>query len=384
MMPDLAPDSSPTGPELLFVDTEAAVPDALDAVASEVVGVDVERADADRYFRRAALVQVGVEGRCVLLDAFALPQLSALGAFLGNGRTTVLHALENDLGPLADKGVRPAGVEDTAVAAAILGLPTGLGPLLRELLDVELDGDKSAYQRADWELRPLSPGMAAYAAGDVVHLPALWAALRDRLERSNRVGWYEEELAYIVDHADEDTRDWTRVKGSGRLSPDQRAVLRTLWEERERIARDHDIAPNRLVHEDVLRDLAADPPATTSALVRRSHRRRSLLKRHAPQLLDAIERGRTAPPEPKDASRRWSDADRGVFDALRKRRSEVAAEVGLDPGVLCPSKALWAPVVADLDDGEDLCRVAGLRRWQTDLLAEPLWEALEEARSTED
>jgi ribonuclease D len=382
MMPDDATDLPLAGPAVTFVDDEAAAAAALREVAADVVGVDVERADADRYYRRAALVQVGIADRCVLLDAVAMPQLAELQTFL-HGRRVVLHALENDLGPLADKGVTPAQLEDTAVAAAILGLPTGLGSLLRDVLGVELEGDKSAYQRADWELRPLSAGMAAYAAGDVVHLPALWEGLATRLEETGRTDWYREELAHVVAHVDADVRDWQRVKGAGRLSPEQRAVLRALWEERERIAREHDIAPNRLVHEDVLRDLASQPPRSTGDLVRRSHRRRSLLKRHAPALLEAIARGMEAEPEGRDRSRRWSDRDRELFDALRRRRSEVADELGLDPGVLCPSKALWAPIGADLADGVELCRAAGLRRWQTELLADALWETYEDVRRDE-
>jgi ribonuclease D len=70
------------------------------------VGVDVERADSARYHRRAALVQVGVAGTCVLLDAVRLDELADLDAFLAD-RRVVLHALENDLEPLDVLGVRP-------------------------------------------------------------------------------------------------------------------------------------------------------------------------------------------------------------------------------------------------------------------------------------
>jgi ribonuclease D len=367
--------------EVAFVDDPAAVRSALDLVADDVIGVDVERADADRYHRRAALVQVGIDGRCVLLDGVALDALPELAELLGGDRLTVLHAVENDLDPLAAKGVRPARPADTAVAAAVLGLPTGLSSLLAEVLGVELDGDKSAYQRADWEARPLSEGMAAYAAGDVVHLPALWGELAQRLEATGRTPWYEQELAWTIARAAEDTRDWTRVKGAGKLDAAQRAILRSLWDERERLAREHDIAPNRLVHDDVLRALAVEPPRTEAQLVRRSHRRRSLLRRHAAALLAAVERGRAAAPESRDGpSRRWSDRDRSAFDAMRRARSAVAEELGIDAGVLCPSRPLWAALAGEPRDGAELCALAELRPWQTELLAAPLWEAYTEAR----
>jgi ribonuclease D len=371
-------------PQVAFVDDPGAVRAALDVVAEPVVGVDVERADADQYFRRAALVQVGVAGHCVLLDGVTMETMPDLDRFLGADRLAVLHAVENDLEPLLAKHVDANRLADTAIAAALLGLPTGLGPLLTTVLGVELTDDKSRFQRADWAARPLTDEMAEYAAGDVVHLPELWAELEERLEAADRRRWYDEELAWTLARAAEDTRDWTRVKGSGRLRPGQRAILRSVWEERERLAREHDIAPNRLIHDDVLRDLAVDPPRTEPQLVRRSQRRRSLLRRHAADLLAAVERGLEAEPETKASSNRWTDSDRATYDALRERRASVADDLGIQPGVLCPSKPLWTAVAGEPADGAELCALADLRRWQTEVLAEPLWEAYVTARETDD
>jgi ribonuclease D len=366
--------------EVVFVDDPTAVRDALATVAGDTVGVDVERADADRYFRRAALIQVGTVERCLLLDGVTLEQLPELDDFLDEGRTAVLHALENDLDPLAAKGVRPGRVADTAIAAAVLGLPIGLSGLLAEVLGIELTADKEAYQRADWEARPLSSGMADYAAGDVFHLPELWRTLDDRLADAGRRSWYEQELDHVVARAAEDTRDWTRVKGSGRLDPPAKAVLRALWEERERLARAHDIAPNRLVHDDVLRDLAETPPTTVDELVRRSPRRRGLLREHAADLLAAVDRGREAPAEPKEErSRRWAPEDKAAYDAMRRARADVAEELGIDAGVLCSSRPLWRAVAARPTDGQELCALAELRPWQTDLLADVLWDVYTDA-----
>ncbi|MTV26564.1 hypothetical protein FTX61_14240 [Nitriliruptoraceae bacterium ZYF776] len=368
--------AEPLPPEVRFVDTHDAVPAALAAVAAPVVGVDVERADADNYYRRAALVQVGIEDRCVLLDGVTLDRMPALDTLLDGDRLAVLHAVENDLEPLAAKGVAPTRFADTAVAAALLGLPTGLGGLLTEVLGVELTVDKETYQRADWAARPLSEGMAAYAAGDVVYLPALWAELDDRLERTGRREWYDQELAWVVARAAEDTRDWTRVKGVGRLDPAQKAILRALWEERERIARAEDLAPNRLVHDDVLRDLAATPPSSPDELVRRSTRRRGVLRPHARDLFGALERGRAAPPETREEDgNRWNGEDRAAFDALRRARAKVAEELGLDAGVLCPSRPLQRAVGAHPGDADELLALADLRPWQGELLRDTLWDA---------
>lgn len=371
--PAPAPAAEPLRP--VFVDEPTAVRGALADIDAPVIGVDVERADADRYFRRAALVQVGTAAGCVLLDTVALDALPDLDALLDGDHLTVLHAAENDLAPLTALGVGVDHLADTAVAASLLGLPTGLSRLLDELLGVQLSADKDAFQRADWEQRPLPAEMADYAAGDVVHLPALWAILAEQLTDRGRFEWYAEELVATLARAEEDTRHWTRVKGAARLDPAQRAVLRAVWHAREEAAREHDIAPNRLLHDDVLRELAIDPPRTEAQLVRRSPRRRGLLRAHAGPLFAAVEAGRTAEPEPRPRTTRWTDTERSVHDALRSRRAQVAAQVGLEPGVLCPSKVLSPAVTGQPQDGRELCALAGLRAWQTHLLAEPLWDA---------
>jgi ribonuclease D len=366
---------------LAFVDDPSRVGQALSEVAEDVVGVDVERADADRYFRRAALVQVGVAGRCVLLDGVTISTMPDLDAFLDGQRLAVLHAVENDLEPLAALDVMPDHFADTAIAAALLGLPTGLQALLAAALDVELTGNKEAYQRADWAQRPLSDGMAAYAAGDVVHLPDLWRVLADRLQETGRSDWYEQEFAWTVARAAENTRSWTRVRGAGRLDPAAKAILRALWEERERLARTHDVAPNRLVHDDILRELALSPPADANELVKRGRGRRTLLRRHSNALLDAIRRGRRAVPEEPPVERRgWTAEDRAVYDALRRARAEVAAGLGIDAGVLCASRSLTRAVAGAPEDSQELCALAELRPWQQALLADVLWDVYTRTR----
>lgn len=378
--PSGSPSIPPPG-EIAFVDEPSRLADELARVEGGVIGIDVERADSQRYYRRAALVQVGVSDLCLLVDPLAIPSLDPLHDFLA-GRVAVLHAVENDLEPLEAAGVRPDEIADTAVAAAVLGLPTGLGPLLETVLGVELTPDKERYQRADWEARPLTEGMAAYAAGDVFHLPALWEQLWDQLGQVGRTSWYVQELEATIERAEEDRRDWRRTKGAGRLAPQARAILRILWEEREAIAQEYDIAPNRLIRDRTLLDVASDPVGSPDQLVRRNQRRRSPLRDHADRLFDAVQRGVDADPEPKESSgRRWSEQDKNAYDALRKARARRADELGIDAGVLCPSRPLWSAVAGEPSTAEEFVELAGLRPWQSELLGELLWEVYTDAMS---
>lgn len=362
-------------PIITFVDEATRLVDAVVRVDDSIVGADVERADSDRYHRRAALVQVGDADACLLLDPLAVhdPDDLAPLATLLQERLVVLHAVENDIAPLDALGLTPTRLADTGIAAAMLGLPTGLTNLLHEVLDVELDTDKDRYQRADWEKRPLSQGMIDYAAGDVLHLPALWRALETQLDEVARTDWYEQELTATVDQARVDTRDWNRTKGAGRLDPAQRAVLRALWEERERLCAEHDIAPNRLLHDRTLVSLAEEPVETPGDLVRRNQRKPDVLRDHLDALFAAQERGLAAEPDPVPESRRFGDNERLAFDRLRKRRSQLARELGMDAGVLCPSRMLRDAVAAMPSDEDLFVAAAGMRPWQREVLGQELW-----------
>ena len=366
---------SPAPPRIMLVDDPGRIGPALEALDLPVVGVDVERADADRYFRHAALVQVGGEDSCLLLDGMVLDDLSALQTHLAT-RLTVLHAAHNDVVPLAAKGVAPPRLVDTAVAAALLGLPIGLGVLLEEVLGLRIEGDKEAFQRADWAARPIPTPMQAYAAGDVVHLPALWGVLAEQLDAAGRTAWFEQELAASLENAVTDTRDWRRVRGVGRLGPQQQMVARLLWEARESLARAEDIAPNLLLHDEAILALAVEPPRTAAQLARRARRRRRMEPEHAERFLSVIDAAAEQEPERPDPDRRrWTDRDTRAFDRLREARARAAKELGLDPGVLCASRTLKEAVQADPGDADALCDAARLRPWQRELLGELLWRA---------
>jgi ribonuclease D len=352
-----------------LVETPAQLQHGLELLApQDHIGVDVERADWDRYFRAAALIQVGGEGVVLLVDPLALPDWGPLDDFLA-GRTTVLHAMENDLGPMASVGVSPPRVEDTAIAAGILGLPTGLEGLLADLLGVELEGDKSAMQRANWEERPLTEEMLRYAAGDVADLPALWHELAGRLDDAGRMDWYRQELAAALAlPAVAERRDWTRTKGAGRLDPGARMRLRVLWEAREGLARDTNTAPGRIMGDKTMLDFATHPPKTARELARRGMRR-AAVRDFGQAIMEAIQLASEAAVEaPERRHRQVTEQDRSLVDKLRSSRANTAREIGIDPGILCPSRTLLTAVVADPEDPGALRDLLGLRPWQWEIL----------------
>ena len=61
---------------------------------------------------------------------------------------------------------------------------------------------------------------------------------------------------------------------------------------------------------------------------------------------------------------------------LRKVRDRVAAELALDPGVLCPRERLEAVARKNPSDAKQLTEVPELRRWQIDVLGDAFLRSL--------
>src|SRR4029078_8355568 len=81
---------------------------------------------------------------------------------------------------------------DTRIASQLLGIKSfGLAALLEQFFCAQID---KKYQRADWSLRPLTPGMLDYAAQDTDHLLDLRDELKSRLEKLGRLEWAKEEF----------------------------------------------------------------------------------------------------------------------------------------------------------------------------------------------
>ena len=354
-----------------LIDRDDMLPNELSRIDAPVIGIDVERADSLQYFRYPALIQIGSASDCLLIDSLQVDAFAPVNTFVSARDTVVLHAGENDREPLEAKGIILGVCEDTAVAASLLGLPIGLARLLTDLLAVDTP-NKNRFQRADWSKRPLSQAMLDYAASDVIHLPDLWALLRQQLEAAGRLAWYHEERDRVNERALTRTRSVKKVRGAGSLSPQEKAVLACVWEARETYAMANDIAPNFLVHDDVLLTLARTPPDTPEALAALLPRREAT-GAFMPALFDAVAQGASRAPVVRDASR--IVVDDAVHDALKQARSAVAKEIGLDAGMLAPAGALRQALSQPVASGEDILVHAGLDGWRTPLLADALWEA---------
>ncbi|MCP4385615.1 MAG: ribonuclease D, partial [Hyphomicrobiales bacterium] len=197
--------------------------------------------------------------------------LEPLGRLLSSRRVVkILHDAPQDLAILRRAtGAFPRNIFDTRCAAGFAGLVStiSLGNLLDQLLDIQLTKSET---RADWLRRPLTRRQVAYAEDDVRHLHRARVELEQRAVKSGVDRWLRQELTGLDDPALYEDRDpqlqFTRIKGTGRLSSRELAVLRELAAWREGAARQRDLPRGRVLADKALIHLAVVQPQSLRSL----------------------------------------------------------------------------------------------------------------------
>jgi ribonuclease D len=377
------------------VDDRTALARTAEAVAagSGPIAVDAERASGFRYSQRAYLVQLRRDGAgTALIDPIPLKgDLSALAPAV-TGPEWVLHAANQDLACLAEVGLVPSRLFDTELAGRLAGLPrVGLGPMVEQLLGLSLEKGHGA---ADWSRRPLPEDWLVYAALDVEVLVELRDLLAGLLAEQGKLEWALQEFEAVRTAPPPAPRaePWRRLSGVHKLrKPRLLAAARALWEARDRLAAERDIAPGRVLPDSAIVAAAAAAPASARELasmpVFRGRAQRRLTSYWFAALqqaaeLDPAEYPRASPQgDGPPAVSRWSDRDPDAAARLSAARAAVA-EAGaewnvpvenlLQPDLL--RRVCWSPP-ADGDVRAAL-RAGGAREWQIDLLAPHLERAL--------
>jgi ribonuclease D len=377
--------SAHTQPGASYLDTNTSVSQFLGTIASaRELAIDTEGASFHRFVDRIYLIQLSTRERHAIIDPVPIESPAALGALLEDpGVEVVFHDADYDLRLLhQDYGWRVTNMFDTRIAAQLLGITAfGLAALLERSFGVKLD---KKHQRADWSLRPLTPGMLDYAAQDTLHLLGLRDELKGELEKKGRLAWAKEEFLRL-----EGTR-WApeqaepaflRVKGARDLTRRELALLRELVAWRDAVALQVDRATFRVVSNDVLLEISRLAPAALETLGAIKGMPRSMVERAGRDVLAAVQRGLAVPEQdlPKfPRSARWDkdpDFDAKV-SALKVVRDAAAKRLELDPGVLCSRDRMEAVARRVPGSLEELAEIPELRKWQIAELGEGFVAAL--------
>jgi ribonuclease D len=348
---------------------------AHDLLTEKVIAVDTEADSFYHYFDKTCLVQIGTRRQIYLVDPLALggpAELAALGpVFASPEIRKIFHAAEYDLFVLRrDCSFRFANLFDTMISAQILGYPSvGLSSLTQQHFDVNLPKDE---QRSDWSTRPLTQNQLSYAAADVLYLLPLAELLAKELRRVGRETWAQEEFEALERRVwrerEFDELGYLRIKGARKLDGTGLAILRELYLMRDSKAREIDRPPFKVLGNRTLLEIAERQPRRIGELAEIKGITDLLIRRLGRDALNAIRAGRDAghgpiPKLPSSGRRRMDRHAERRLVALKQWRTRRAAELAMDPGVLCPNSTLESIAVRTPHGARDLAGQSELKRW---------------------
>jgi ribonuclease D len=237
------------------------------------VAVDTEFMRENTYWPDLCLVQIAGSEEAAAIDPKADGiDLSPLLELMVNNQEVlkVFHAGGQDLEIIYNlTGGPPHPLFDTQVAAMALGLGEQVGyqNLVEALLGKSLD---KGARFTDWARRPLDKRQIDYAIGDVTYLATLFPKMLERLKKTGRGDWLDQEMERLADpsnYANDPAEAWKRVRIQSRKA-DVLGRLKALAAWREIEARGKNLPRGRIMKDETLADVAAHPPADQEALAR--------------------------------------------------------------------------------------------------------------------
>jgi len=237
------------------------------------VAVDTEFMRENTYWPDLCLIQIASTEEAAAIDpkAEGIDLKPLLSLLVDNEDVLkVFHAGSQDLEIIHNlTGRMPRALFDTQIAAMALGHgeQVGYSNLIESMLGHSLD---KGARFTDWSRRPLDKRQIDYAIADVTHLAKIFPRLVDKLKKTGRGAWLDEEMERLADpssFAFEPKDAWKRLRLPSR-NPAVLGRLKALAGWRETEARTKNIPRGRIVKDDTLVELAAHPPKTQDDLAK--------------------------------------------------------------------------------------------------------------------
>jgi ribonuclease D len=240
---------------------------------SDFITVDTEFMRENTFYPILCLIQIANDKEAAAIDPMAagIDLTPLLNLMTDNeGVLKVFHAGGQDVEIIYNlTGKTPHPIFDTQIAAMALGQGDQIGyaSLVESWVGVALD---KGARFTDWARRPLDARQIDYAIGDVTYLSDIFPKMLQKLIKSGRGDWLNEEMERLADPANyraDPEEAWKRIKVSGR-KPELLGRLRALGAWREREAQSKDIPRGRIAKDETLADIAAHPPRKQSDLAK--------------------------------------------------------------------------------------------------------------------
>ena len=350
------------------------------------LALDTEFVGEETFVPKLELIQVATEHTAAIIDFPAVLSGGALDGFweivCDERVQKVVHAGRQDLDLFAvHAGQIPKPFFDTQIAAAMVGFgpQVAYANLVQRVHGKRLD---KAHTFTNWSARPLSQDQLAYALEDVTFLLAIHDHLHGRLSKLGRLQWVHEEFSRLEGAVGETRREpqerYQRIRGWDQLKPKSAVVLRELAVWREGEAKRRNVPRSRVVRDEVLLQLARQPPRHQDELrnVRGLHP--SEVDRNGESILAAICAALALPPSAwpvLSRERKPEPEANGFVELLQAIVKARALEEEIAPTLLATTADLQELVEAKTN--RSALDLPLLRGWRRVLVGELLLDTLD-------
>jgi ribonuclease D len=255
----------------LITDTQTLTELCARLAESRFVAVDTEFMRENTYWPELCLVQIADEREAAAIDPLApgIDLKPLLDLLVDNEDVLkVVHAGGQDIEIVHNLTAKtPHPLFDTQIAAMALGMgeQVGYSNLVESMTGTKLD---KGARFTDWSRRPLDKRQIDYAIGDVTYLAEIFPRMLDRLRKTGRGAWLDQEMERIADPANyvnDPDLAWTRIKVASRKA-EVLGRLKAVAAFREREARRKNLPRGRLIKDETLAEIALHPPRSQGDL----------------------------------------------------------------------------------------------------------------------
>lgn len=232
---------------------------------ADFIAVDTEFMRENTFWPELCLIQVADGAHAAAIDPLAhgLDLTPLLDLIVDNrDMLKVFHAGGQDVEIIFNlTGKTPHPIFDTQIGAMALGQAeqVGYSNLVEAWAGVQLD---KGARFTDWSRRPLDKRQIDYAIGDVTYLAEIFPRMLQKLVKTGRGHWLDEEMEKLADPANYDLdpeQAWLRIKQPSK-KPEVLGRLQAVAAWREREARGKNLPRGRIIKDETLADIAAHPP----------------------------------------------------------------------------------------------------------------------------
>jgi ribonuclease D len=240
---------------------------------SNFVCVDTEFMRESTFWPELCLIQIADTNEAAAIDPMTpgIDLKPLLDLLVDNEDVLkVFHAGGQDIEIIYNLTAKtPHPLFDTQIAAMALGQGEQIGysNLVDSWLGIQVD---KGARFTDWGRRPLEERQIVYAIADVTHLAEIFPRMLDKLRKTGRGAWLDQEMERLADpanYANDPDLAWKRVRIAGR-KPDVLGRLKSLARWREMEARGKNLPRGRIVKDETLADIASHPPRKQADLAR--------------------------------------------------------------------------------------------------------------------